>query len=136
MKPGLFLMLLCLSTSALAEDMPSDALPDRCINNASTTLAMNQCYAAASQVWDREMNKQYNNLMKTLSGEPKNKLRAAQRAWLNYRDSWLEASRSQLSSQGTLGSVALSAQSLSLVRNQALMLQSLASGRCANPDEC
>ncbi|MGJ0481703.1 lysozyme inhibitor LprI family protein [Pantoea agglomerans] len=136
MKPGLFLMLLCLSTSALAEDMPSDASPDRCLNNAPTTLAMNQCYAAASQVWDREMNKQYNKLMKTLSGEPKNKLRAAQRAWLSYRDSWLEASRSQLSSQGTLGSVALSAQSLSLVRNQALMLQSLAKNSCANPDDC
>ena len=136
MKPGLFLMLICLSTSALAEDMPSDASPDRCINNASTTLAMNHCYAAESKFWDQAMNKQYNKLMKTLSGEPKNKLRAAQRAWLSYRDSWLEASRSQLSSQGTLGSVALSAQSLSLVRNQALMLQSLSKGSCANPDDC
>ncbi|NYS31382.1 lysozyme inhibitor LprI family protein [Pantoea sp. WMus005] len=136
MKPGLFLMLLCLSTSALAEDMPSDASPDRCLNNASTTLAMNQCYAAANKVWDQEMNKQYSKLMKTLSGEPKNKLRAAQRAWLRYRDSWLEASRSQFSSQGTLGSVALSAQSLSLVRNQALMLQSWAAGSCGNPDDC
>ena len=136
MKPGLFLMLICLSTSALAEDIPSDASPDRCLNNASTTRAMNQCYAAASKVWDQAMNKQYNKLMKTLSGEPKNKLRAAQRAWLSYRDSWLEASRSQLSSQGTLGSVALSAQSLSLVRNQALMLQSLSKGSCANPDDC
>lgn len=82
------------------------------------------------------MNKQYNKLMKTLSGEPKNKLRAAQRAWMSYRDSWLEASCSQLSSQGSLGSVALSAQSLSLVRNQALMLQSLGKGSCANPDDC
>jgi uncharacterized protein YecT (DUF1311 family) len=97
---------------------------------------MNQCYAAANRAWDQEMNKQYNKLMKTLSGEPKNKLRAAQRAWMSYRDSWLEASRSQLSSQGSLGSVALSAQSLSLVRNQALMLQSLGKGSCANPDDC
>lgn len=55
---------------------------------------------------------------------------------MSYRDSWLEASRSQLSSQGSLGSVALSAQSLSLVRNQALMLQSLGKGSCANPDDC
>ena len=136
MKPGLFLMLLCLSTSAIAEDMPSAASPDRCLNNAPTTLAMNQCYAAASQIRDQEMNKQYKKLMNTLSGEAKNKLRAAQRAWLSYHDSWLEASRGQLSSQGTLGSVALSAQRLSLVRNQALMLQSLAKGSCANPDDC
>ncbi|MGB8498341.1 MAG: lysozyme inhibitor LprI family protein [Pantoea agglomerans] len=145
MKPGLLLMLLCLSTAVLAEDLPTDASPDRCLNDASpdrclndasTTLAMNQCYAAANRAWDQEMNKQYNKLMKTLSGEPKNKLRAAQRAWLSYRDSWLEASRSQLSTQGSLGSVALSAQSLSLVRNQALMLQSLGKGSCANPDDC
>ncbi|SUB14884.1 Uncharacterized protein conserved in bacteria [Pantoea agglomerans] len=30
---------------------------------------MNQCYAAANRAWDQEMNKQYNKLMKTLSGE-------------------------------------------------------------------
>lgn len=136
MKPGLLLMLLLLSPAAMADDLPSDASLDRCLNDASTTLAMNQCYAAANRAWDQEMNKQYNKLMKTLSGEPKNKLRAAQRAWLSYRDSWLEASRSQLSTQGSLGSVALSAQSLSLVRNQALMLQSQALGSCANPDDC
>jgi len=136
MKPGLLLILLCLSTAAIAEDLPSGASPDRCLQNASTTAAMNQCYAVASQAWDQEMNKQYNTLMKTLSSEPKSKLRTAQRAWLSYRDSWLAASRSQLRSQGTLGSVALSAQHLSLVRNQALMLQSLASGRCANPGDC
>jgi len=136
MKPGLLLILLCLSTAAMAEDLPQDASPDRCLSGASTTLAMNQCYAAAIKAWDQDMNEQYNKLMKTLSGEPKNKLRVAQRAWLSYRDSWLEASRSQLSSQGTLGSVALSAQSLSLVRNQALMLQSLGKGSCANPEGC
>lgn len=136
MKSGLLLMLLLISTAATAEDLPSDASLDRCLNNAATTLAMNQCYAEATEIWDREMNNQYDKLMKTLSGEPKNKLRAAQRAWLNYRDSWLAASRSQLSNQGTLGSVTLSAQRLSLVRNQALMLQSLASGSCANPDDC
>lgn len=136
MKPGLLLMLLLLSTAAMADDLPSDASLDRCLNDASTTLAMNQCYAAANRAWDQEMNKQYNKLMKTLSGELKNKLRAAQRAWLSYRDSWLEASRSQLSTQGSLGSVALSAQRLSLVRNQALMLQSQALGSCANPDDC
>ena len=136
MKSGLLLMLPFASTATMAKDLPSDAALDRCLNDASTTLAMNQCYAAATTIWDQQMNQQYNTLMKTLSGEPKNKLRAAQRAWLSYRDSWLEASRSQLNSKGTLGSVALSAQRLSLVRNQALMLQSLGKGSCANPDDC
>ncbi|GME39561.1 hypothetical protein CRM79_16830 [Pantoea agglomerans] len=135
MKTGVLLLLL-LSPAALAEDLKSEASLDRCLDGASTTLAMNQCYAAANQAWDQEMNRQYTTLMKTLSGEPKSRLRAAQRAWLSYRDSWLEVSRSQLATQGTLGSVALSAQGLSLVRNQALMLQSLSKGSCANPDDC
>ena len=136
MKPGLLLMLLLLNTTAMAEDLPSDASLKRCLNDAPTTLAMNQCYAAANQAWDQEMNQQYNTLMKTLTGDAKNRLRIAQRAWLSYRDSWLAASHSQLATQGTLGSVALSAQGLSLVRNQALMLQSLGKGSCANPDDC
>lgn len=136
MKTGLLLLLLCSSTALRAQDMPADTSLNHCLNNASATLAMNQCYAAAYQTWDQEMNNQYAKLMKTLTGEPKTKLRNAQRAWLSYRDSWLAASRSQLSTQGTLGSVAMGAQSVSLVRNQALMLQSLASGRCANPDDC
>jgi uncharacterized protein YecT (DUF1311 family) len=82
------------------------------------------------------MNNQYNVLMKKLTGKPKEALRSAQRAWINYRDSWLAASRSQLATQGTLGSVALGSQGVSLVRNQALMLQSLNKGSCANPDDC
>ncbi|MFB6326692.1 lysozyme inhibitor LprI family protein [Pantoea deleyi] len=136
MKSGLFLMLLLVSTATMAEDLKTDASLDRCLDKASTTLAMNQCYAAATRAWDQEMNAQYNTLMTRLSGEEKTTLRHAQRAWLSYRDSWLEASRSRLKTQGSLGSVALSAQGLSLVRNQALMLQSLGKGSCANPDDC
>ncbi|MDH2068379.1 lysozyme inhibitor LprI family protein [Pantoea sp. GD03673] len=136
MKSGLLLMLLFVSTASMAKSLPADAALDRCLNDASATLAMNQCYATATQAWDQQMNKQYSSLMKTLTGDAKDKLRTAQRTWLSYRDSWLEASRSQLQSQGTLGSVALSAQHLSLVRNQALMLQSLSQGSCANPDDC
>ena len=131
MKTGGFLVLLWVSGAAMAQDLPTDAALDRCLNGASTTLAMNQCYATASQAWDQEMNNQYGKLMSQLTGEAKTTLRQAQRAWLSYRDSWLTASRSRLSDQGTLG-----AQNVSLVRNQALMLQSLSKGSCANPDDC
>ncbi|KAA5928872.1 MULTISPECIES: lysozyme inhibitor LprI family protein [Pantoea] len=136
MKSGLLLMLLFVSTATMAKQLPSDAALERCLNNASATLAMNQCYVEATTFWDQQMNQHYNTLMKTLTGDAKNRLRIAQRAWLNYRDSWLEASRSQMATQGTLGSVTLSAQGLGLVRNQALMLQSLGKGSCANPDDC
>ena len=75
--------------------------------------------------------------MKKLTGAPKDKLRNAQRAWLTYRDSWLDASRSYfVSSQGTMAALSVGAQGVSLVRNQALMLQSINKGSCANPDDC
>ncbi|MGK3144174.1 lysozyme inhibitor LprI family protein [Pantoea sp. C2G6] len=136
MKTAVVLTLLFSSATAVARSLPADAALDHCLNDATTTLAINQCYATANQAWDQEMNWQYEKQMKTLTGEAKSKLRNAQRAWLSYRDSWLAASRSQLATQGTLGSVALSVQGLSLVRNQALMLQSLGKGSCANPDDC
>ncbi|WP_336756641.1 lysozyme inhibitor LprI family protein [Pantoea sp. USHLN298] len=136
MKTGWLLALLLASGEAMAQDLPADAALNRCLEGATTTQAMNQCYATASKAWDQEMNNQYGKLMNQLTGDSKTELRQAQRAWLSYRDSWLAASRSRLSDQGTLGSVALGAQNLSLVRNQALMLQSLSQGSCANPDDC
>ncbi|MBW1216005.1 DUF1311 domain-containing protein [Pantoea allii] len=136
MKRGLILALVVNCGGAFAQQSDIDLQLNQCLNKASTTLAMVQCNDSAMKGWDKEMNTQYGLLMKKLSGEPKDKLRAAQRAWLSYRDAWLAASRSQLSTQGTLGSVALGTQGIALVRDQTLMLQSLNKGSCANPDDC
>jgi uncharacterized protein YecT (DUF1311 family) len=136
MKRGWVLLLLLSCNAAVAEQSTIDVTLNQCLNQADTTLALMQCQDAATQEWDKEMNTQYSALMKKLSGQPREKLRAAQRAWMKYREAWLAASRSQLNTQGTLGPVALAAQSTALVRNQTLQLQSLANGSCANPDDC
>lgn len=136
MNKGLVLLLLLSCKVAMAEQSTIDVTLNQCLNQADTTLALMQCQDAATQQWDTEMNAQYSALMKKLSGPPREKLRTAQRAWMNYREAWLAASRSQLNTQGTLGPVALAAQSTVLVRNQTLQLQSLANGSCANPDDC
>ncbi|WP_064366579.1 lysozyme inhibitor LprI family protein [Pantoea ananatis] len=136
MKKGLVLFVLLSFKAAVADQSNIDITLNRCLNQADTTLALMQCQDAATQKWDKEMNTQYSALMKKLSGQPREKLRAAQRAWMKYREAWLAASRSQLNTQGTLGPVALAAQSTALVRNQTLQLQSLANGSCANPDDC
>lgn len=136
MKTALLLTLILITGSTMAQSSPVDSRLDQCLNGASTTAAMSACYNEASQAWDSEMNHQYGKLMGKLTGEPKNKLRMAQRAWLAYRDSWLEASQSRYRDQGTLRALSLSAQAVSLVRNQARMLQSLNDGSCANPDDC
>lgn len=136
MKKGLVLFVLLSYKAAVADQSNIDITLNQCLNQADTTLALMQCQDAATQKWDKEMNTQYSALMKKLSGQPREKLRAAQRAWMKYREAWLAASRSQLNTQGTLCPVALAAQSTALVRNQTLQLQSLANGSCANPDDC
>lgn len=128
---------LLLSSYATAQENAIDQKLQQCLNKESSTAALMQCYDSANKAWDQEMNQQYEQAMKKLTGEPKAKLRSAQRAWLAYRDSWLDASKSVFfASQGTMASLSLGAQGVNLVRNQALMLQSINKGSCVNPDDC
>ncbi len=137
MKKWLPIVCLLASGVAMAQTPPIDQQLQQCLDNESSTAGMSQCYGSANKSWDKEMNVQYNQAMKKLTGEPKDKLRAAQRAWLAYRDSWMEASRSYfVSSQGSMAALSIGAQGVNLVRNQALMLQSINKGSCANPDDC
>ncbi len=137
MKKWLPLVCLLLSSTALAESNPIDQQLEQCLNKESSTAGMSQCYGNANKAWDKEMNTQYNQVMKKLTGQPKDKLRSAQRAWLAYRDSWMSASSSYFqTSQGSMAALSIGAQGVSLVRNQALMLQSINKGSCANPDDC
>lgn len=137
MKKWLPMACLLVSGFAAAQQNPIDQQLDQCLNKESSTAGMSQCYGTANKAWDKEMNAQYTQAMKKLTGAPKDKLRSAQRAWLTYRDSWLDASRSYfVSSQGTMAALSVGAQGVNLVRNQALMLQSINKGSCANPDDC
>jgi uncharacterized protein YecT (DUF1311 family) len=47
---------------------------------------MNVCSGAKYQAADKQMNDLYQQLIKRLSKDSGNKLRASQRAWLKYRD--------------------------------------------------
>lgn len=137
MKKGIAAAGLLLCTSALAQQNPIDTALAQCLNGATTTVAMVTCYGRASQAWDGEMNTQYKQLMKRLTGEPKDKVRSAQRQWLAYRDSWQAASMAFFTrTQGTMAQLSIAAQNVDLVRNQALMLQSLNNGSCASDTEC
>jgi len=137
MKKGIAAAGLLLCSSALAQQNPIDYALEQCLSGAATTVAMVTCYGSARQAWDGEMNTHYNRLMKTLTGEPKDKVRSAQRQWLAYRDSWQAASVAFFSrTQGTMAQISVAAQSVDLVRNQARMLQSLNKGSCASDSDC
>ncbi|MFS2224350.1 lysozyme inhibitor LprI family protein [Pantoea sp. B65] len=137
MKKLLVMISLLLPASGLAANNVIDNELASCLNRNSSTVGMAQCYDAAMQSWDQEMNRQYSAVMKKLNNQQKAKLRDAQRNWLKYRDSWLEAAQAwYLAEQGTLAGLSTAAQAVQLVKGQALMLKSLNQGSCANPDDC
>ena len=58
---------------------------DRC-DSPQTQAEMNVCAAQTFLRSDQRLNVAYNKLMKTVDPHRRPKLRAAQRAWLAYRD--------------------------------------------------
>jgi uncharacterized protein YecT (DUF1311 family) len=81
----LLLVLGCTMSSAAIRDdeMTREALKD-CDKNQ---LAMNFCARHAFDLVDDELNKSYRAILATLiSPQAKNRLRQAQRAWVEFRD--------------------------------------------------
>ncbi|MEW4449699.1 lysozyme inhibitor LprI family protein [Qipengyuania sp. JC766] len=78
---------LCFAGSAGAQHMNADGpCPD-----ATSTVEMANCFSAALEDADAELNATYKTLMSALDDEEKAALRAAQRAWITYRDRACEA---------------------------------------------
>lgn len=59
-----------------------------CIDRAEnqTTLGMTDCVLTEAQAWDHLLNADYKRLIRGLDAEQERDLRAAQRAWIAYRD--------------------------------------------------
>jgi uncharacterized protein YecT (DUF1311 family) len=70
----------CLSASARAEDA-------RVISCEGSTYEMVQCLKAKTARWDKRLNAAYRKTLKDAANAAQaNELRAAQRAWIKYRD--------------------------------------------------
>ncbi|MFJ4347189.1 lysozyme inhibitor LprI family protein [Pseudomonas sp. NPDC089401] len=81
----LYLMFLaCFAPLALAED--NSPAYSRCMDTASSTVAMSACIQAESQLQDARLNRVYKQLMAKLEAGPQKGLRDAQRQWIGFRD--------------------------------------------------
>src|SRR5437868_7127096 len=69
--------------------------------NAQTQIEMNDCAKREFDKTDAKLNKIYNQLMSKLEGEHKTKLKAAELAWIKYRDANCEC-ESFLNQGGTI----------------------------------
>jgi len=57
-----------------------------------TTKGMTDCVSRATEKWDTELNLKYAQLLDLLTAEQKEKLKIAQREWIEYRDKEIDFS--------------------------------------------
>ena len=68
------------------EKHPIDVEVEKRIDNDPSTIGMIEAFEYAAKEWDKLLNENYTALMRKLSGEEQEKLRASQREWIKYRD--------------------------------------------------
>lgn len=90
---AVLIAVLVLPTSTLAASPEAiearySAAYDRCLNQAGgqTTYGMIQCTAAELKLQDGRLNQAYRMAMSDLNDRQKARLKAAQRAWIAFRD--------------------------------------------------
>jgi uncharacterized protein YecT (DUF1311 family) len=90
-----------------------------------STRGMRETLNQAEAMWDKEMNRAYQQLMRTLPSAQKLALQQSQRNWLKFRDAERNTIASiVLSQEGTMHQLTATDKSLSLVRQRTLQLLS------------
>lgn len=133
MKSILFtslIFLISISTTFAQNDTkekhPIDVKFEDCTNapDGYTTYGMIECMREAEAAWDKELNKQYREVMKRLSADGKAILKKTQKAWLGYRDAEKEFSAIYYGNkQGSMYLVLNAARLMEITRSRALELK-------------
>lgn len=108
------------------EKHPIDKECEKChsIEANQTTMGMIDCEAKAAASWDKELNKNYNALLKTLSKAEQEKLRASQRKWIAYRDAELDFSNTMYRNRdGSMWGIVAASRHREITRTRALELK-------------
>ena len=84
------LVLLFSCTATFAQG--SEELK-RCMSQAETQLTIHKCASDEAGRVDAELNSVYKNLLSTITADPiaVEKIKDMERAWVSYRDAYLEA---------------------------------------------
>lgn len=132
MKTILIILTFCLTFTleAYGQQHSIDKQVKECIDDIIktkgivTTVDMVECTYKAYEAWNRNLNKYYKLLMKYLEPDEKEKLKAAQRKWIEYRDAELNFSRTMHSNlQGTMYRVVGVNRTEEVARQRALELK-------------
>ena len=95
----------------------------KCLDSSenSTTKGMTDCVIQATAKWDKELNKNYQELLTLLTAEQKRKLKVSQREWIEYREKEIEFSNQIYSDiEGTMWIPVSANTKLELTKQRAL----------------
>ena len=130
MKLTLTAILLCLPNLAFGQtekEHPIDIELQNCLDSSEnyTTKGMTDCVVRATKKWDEELNKNYLELLTLLTSEQKDKLKIAQRQWVEYRNKEIEFSNQLYNDmQGTMWIPVAAQTKLDLTRKRTIELES------------
>lgn len=112
---------VCCNSIATAQHMNSPSAPCR---NVAVTIAMENCFDKAYRAADSELNQRYSKIAKVLEPDDLERLKVAQRLWIQFRDATCMA-ESDLYSGGTASSPAYAACREELTRQRAAELKTI-----------
>ncbi len=93
---------------------------DQCMDKAAATVDMNDCYGDELKRLDARLNKAYKGLMGRIDADGKKNLKAAETAWINYRNA---AARDFEVSGGTMDSLTANDIYLRITAERVLLLE-------------
>jgi uncharacterized protein YecT (DUF1311 family) len=114
-------IFLCYGSNARAQHMNSAGAPCR---NVAVTLAMENCFDKAYRAADSALNQRYAQISKVLQPDDLERLKVAQRLWIQFRDATCTA-ESDLYSGGTASAPAYSACLEEVTRQRAADLETI-----------
>ncbi len=130
MKLTLTAILFCFLNLAFGQidrEHPIDIGLQNCLDSSEnyTTKGMTDCVVRATEKWDEELNRSYQKLLTLLTIEQKEKLKIAQRDWVEYRDKEIEFSNQlYYDMQGTMWIPVAAQRKLELTRERTIKLES------------
>lgn len=116
--------LFAISNSVIAEE---------CNSRSEDSVFIMDCLAARYKAADKELNAIYDEAMKSLSSDGRQKLEIAQKAWLKYRDASMAFITEVNRKTGSTGNFIIEDYRSALVEKRAAELKYILSGPDAGP---
>lgn len=129
MKLTLTSILFCFLNLAFGQTVKEyqiDIELQNCLDSSEnyTTKGMTDCIIVATEKWDKELNKKYQELLTLLTNEQIEKLKIAQRHWIEYRDKEIEFSNQIYTDmQGTMWIPVAAQTKLELSKQRAIEIE-------------